>query len=267
MLTILTPTYNRIDTLPRLYQSLLAQRNRNFEWLIVDDGSTDDTASWVAALEHEADFPIRLIRQDNGGKHVALNTGVVAAHGDWVFIVDSDDLLTNDATQVVADALGNIAGQQSVVGLCFRRGDLNGRLLGRECHDMPMPFASTPTRVGRMVQGDLAYIFHRDTMALLPFPVISGEKFVPELYIWNKISDQGQIWFYLDRIVYWCEYLDDGYTRNFAQHLKRHPRGFLLFYWAQIAREPHWLGKIKAMVRSTQCLIYCLCKTSHGGRE
>ena len=237
MLTILTPTWNRRRTLPRLYDSLKAQGRRDFEWLIVDDGSTDDTAAWVESCHGTAHFPVRLLRQDNGGKHVALNTGVAAAHGEWIFIVDSDDLLTGDALEVVAAAVDSVVDNPDVVGLCFRRAGLDGRLLGRPCEDAAVPLVSTPTEVGRRVRGDRAYIFRRDVMARLPFPVIPGEKFVPELYIWNKIGDQGQIWFYLDRAIYLCEYLDDGYTRNFSAHLKRSPRGFLLFYAAQVGRE------------------------------
>lgn len=256
MLTVLTPTYNRRHTLPRLYESLLGQTDQNFEWLIVDDGSTDDTAQWARLCAAAAGFPVRLVQQANGGKHVALNAGVAAAHGDWVFIVDSDDLPTSDAIEVITGALGAAAGDENVVGVCFRKADLSGCMLGRECCDAPVPFIGTPTGVGRLVGGDLAYVFRCDIMAQTPFPVIPGEKFVPELYIWNKIGDQGEVWFYLDRVVYLCEYLDDGYTRNFAEHLKRNPRGFLLFYAAQIIREPQWADKLKALVRSVQCLAY-----------
>jgi len=262
MLTILTPTYERRHTLPRLYESLCAQGRRDFEWLLVDDGSTDGTEAWVEALGTQAGFPIRILRQENGGKHVALNTGVQAAQGEWVFIVDSDDWLTPDAIERVADALAD-AGRapQCVAGVCFRRAGPDGRLLGEPCAG-PVPFIGTPSQVGRMVRGDLAYVFRRDIMASLPFPVIPGEKFVPELYIWNRIGDRGQIRFYLDRAIYVCEYLDDGYTRNFRAHLRRSPGGFLLFYAAQIGREPHWAGKIKAAIRSLQCLAYCAAKAA-----
>jgi glycosyltransferase involved in cell wall biosynthesis len=258
MLTVLTPSYNRRHTLPRLHASLQAQPGGGFEWLVVDDGSTDGTAEWVRSLP-VGDFSIRLIEQANGGKHVALNTGVAAARGDWVFIVDSDDVLTEDAVEVVATAV-EAAGRtgRDVAGLCFRKADLDGRLLGREWRAEVVPLVGTPTRVGRLVDGDLAYAWRRDIMVQLPFPVIRGEKFVPELYIWNKLADRGEVWFYLDRVVTLCEYLDDGYTRNFGEHLRRNPRGFLLFYAAQIAREPRWVGKVKALVRSAQCMLYCV---------
>lgn len=258
MLTILTPTYNRRHTLPRLYESLLCQSGRDFEWLVVDDGSTDETAAWVETHCTQTDFPVRLVRQSNGGKHVALNTGVAHARGNWIFVVDSDDALTPDAVAVVAAAMASAGGEPDIVGVCFRKADMGGHVLGRPCDDAPVRLVGTPTAIGRMVQGELAYVFRRDIMAATPFPVIEGEKFVPDLYAWNLIGDQGDIWFYLGRAVYRCEYLEDGYTRNFTAHLRRNPRGFFMFYAAQIAREPQVVDKLKAVVRSIQCLAYRL---------
>lgn len=269
MLTILTPTYNRVRTLPALYESLRAQTCLEFEWLVVDDGSTDDTAAWLRSCQAEnSPFAIRSLSQTNGGKHVALNTGVRAARGDWIFIVDSDDCLTPDAVECMMDAVAQASeAPQCVAGVCFRKADQDGRLQGLPCEDAPSPFVGTPSQVGRMVRGDLAYAFRRDVMAELPFPVIPGERFVPELYIWNKIGDRGAIRFYLDRAIYVCEYLDDGYTRNFHAHLRRNPGGFLLFYSAQIGREPRWLDKLKAGIRSVQCLVYCAAKAADERRR
>lgn len=269
MLTILTPTYNRCRTLPRLYESLCGQSRPDFEWLVVDDGSTDDTALWLQSCQAKSSpFSMRSLSQANGGKHVALNTGVRAARGDWIFIVDSDDYLTPDAVERVLGALDQASGApHAVSGVCFRRADPGGRLLGQPCDRGPGPFVGVPTQVGRMVRGDLAYVFRRQLMIELPFPVIPGEKFVPELYIWNRIGDRGPMWFYLGRAIYVCEYLDDGYTRNFHAHLRRNPGGFLLFYAAQIGREPRWVDKLKAGVRSVQCLAYCAAKAADERRR
>ncbi|MGB6006493.1 glycosyltransferase family 2 protein [Castellaniella sp.] len=263
MLTILTPTYNRRHTLPRLYESLCGQSRQDFEWLIVDDGSEDETESWGLACQARAEFPVRVLRQPNGGKHAAINAGVRAARGDWIFIVDSDDCLMAEAVECVAEAAD---APESVVGVCFRKADLGGRLLGQPCSATPSPWVGTPSQAGRKVQGDLAYVFRRDVMADLPFPIVPGERFVPELYIWNQIGDRGPIRFYLDRVIYLCEYLDDGYTRNFRTHLRRNPGGFLLFYAAQIGREPRWSGRIKAALRSLQCLVYCALKAAERSR-
>lgn len=265
MLTVLTPTYDRARTLPRLFDSLLRQGGADFEWLVVDDGSTDETAALVDAFAARATFPVRQVFQANGGKHVAVNTGVAHARGGWVFIVDSDDWLPDNALRVVSAALRLMKDHTSVVGLCFRKTDARGLILGDACADLPVPWDAKPTVAGRRVRGELAYVFRREAMAAAPFPVIPGEKFVPDLHAWNRIGDLGAILFYLDRAVYRCEYLEDGYTRNFSIHLRRNPWGFFLFYAGQIRREPHLVDKIKAVVRCAQCLAYRAVRRTRAG--
>ena len=94
MITILTPTFNRAHLLPRLFESLTHQTDFDFEWLVIDDGSTDGTSDLFAGNTFlSAPFPIRYYRQENGGKHCALNAGVKQAKGDFIFIADSDDWL------------------------------------------------------------------------------------------------------------------------------------------------------------------------------
>lgn len=82
LLTIFTPTYNRINELERLYSSLISQTDFRFEWLIVDDGSTDDTENMVVSWLDTSPFPIRYIKQPNSGKHVAHNHGATEASGE-----------------------------------------------------------------------------------------------------------------------------------------------------------------------------------------
>jgi glycosyltransferase involved in cell wall biosynthesis len=256
MLTVLTPTYDRVRTLPRLYDSLCRQEGIAFEWLVVDDGSHDDTAALIVSLAARSAFPVRYLSQPNGGKHVALNLGVSQAGGDWVFVVDSDDWLPDNALQVVWAALRDVADDPGVAGVCFRKTDARGYLLGRPRTDLPVPWVATPSQAGHCVGGELAYVCRRQCMAAVPFPVIVGEKFVPDQYLWNRVADQGKLLFYLDRAVYCCEYLEDGYTRNFSTHLRQNPRGFFLFYAEQVWREPSLVGKLKAVVRCAQCLLY-----------
>lgn len=256
MLTVLTPTYDRARTLPRLYDSLARQEKTDFEWLVVDDGSQDGTCELIASLASRAPFAVRYLSQSNGGKHVALNLGVSRAMGDWIFVVDSDDWLPDNALQVVEAALQDVAQDGDVAGVCFRKTDARGYLLGQLRTDLPVPWATTPTQAGRRARGELAYVCRRRCMVAAPFPVFPGENFVPDQYLWNRVADQGRMLFYLDRAVYCCEYLEDGYTRNFSTHLRRNPRGFFLFYAEQIWRDPRPVGKLKAVVRCAQCLLY-----------
>lgn len=101
MITIFTPTYNRAYTLPKLFESLQAQTSNNFEWLIVDDGSSDDTRELVEHFITKADFKITYIYQENQGKHVAINTALDKASNLYFFTVDSDDYLINNALELI----------------------------------------------------------------------------------------------------------------------------------------------------------------------
>src|SRR6478672_7236545 len=92
--SVVTATYNRAHTLGRTYESLQAQTFRDFEWIIVDDGSTDGTGSLVSGWAQESSFPIRYVSQENGGKHTALNHAVSVARGTFLASVDSDDWYT-----------------------------------------------------------------------------------------------------------------------------------------------------------------------------
>lgn len=107
MLTIFTPTFNRAHTLPRLYESLLKQTDHNFEWLIVDDGSKDDTEEIVKTFSEEH-FKIRYIKQENGGKHIATNVGLKSAQGDLFTVLDSDDWFYPDAVEFLILNLINL---------------------------------------------------------------------------------------------------------------------------------------------------------------
>lgn len=252
MITVLTPTYNRAHTLNRLYQSLLPQE-APFEWVIVDDGSSDETRELVRSLQGMAPFPIRYFYQDNGGKHAAINAGAPLSRGEWIFIVDSDDALTPDALSKVQEAVGSLP--ESTVGVCFRKAHFDGTLIGQK--ELPAePLTLSPTEAGNYFQGDLAYVFRTSSLLSHPFPVIEGERFVPELLIWNRIGEDGEILFYPLLAIYLCEYLEDGYTANFKQNLRRNPKGFALFYRDQFFRETSMLRKLKCAVRYLQCLAY-----------
>ena len=104
LVTVITPTYNRAYSLTALYQSLEEQKTGNFVWLIVDDGSTDETPALVAELKRKASFPVRSIRKENGGKHTALNVGIREIDTPLIFIVDSDDTVLPGAMALIEES-------------------------------------------------------------------------------------------------------------------------------------------------------------------
>lgn len=258
MITIMTTTYNRAYVLPRLYDSLCQQTRRDFEWLVIDDGSTDGTAELIFDYRVKSDFSINYFYKENGGKHRAINEGVVHATGEWIIIVDSDDLLTGDAVVKLYDVMNHIGSE--FVGMCFRKATLSGHIIGISGTAWNKSMVMQPIMAGHILKGDLAYVFRTNVMRECLFPEFQGEKFVPELYIWNKIADIGKIVFYVDQVIYLCEYLPDGYTSNFKKNLRSNPCGFGLFYRDQVIRDTRLFGKVKACVRSLQCILYCWLK-------
>lgn len=254
MITVFTPTFNREHTLERLFNSLKRQTCLNFEWIVVDDGSNDNTLALLESFKEEVDFDINIISQINSGKHIAINLGVKEASTNWFFIVDSDDKLASDAVKVIDDKIKELTDR--TVGVAFRKAHLDGRIIGAELSDSPYHIHATPSEASRLFAGDLAYIFKTKSLALNLFPNFQGEKFVPELYIWNKIADNGLIEFWGKEIIYLCEYMEDGYSFNFKKNLMTNPKGFSVFYKDQIFRESEIKFKIKNTIRYLQCIYY-----------
>ena len=193
MITVFTPTYNRGHLLNRLYESLIKQRYKSFEWIIVDDGSTDGTQNVVSSLilghdNLQGGFPIRYFKKENGGKHTAINLGVEYAEGELFFIADSDDFLPKDSLQIVHEEWSKIKHDDTFLGVCGIDADLNGKIIGSglpkeyiDCHAWDL----SPVY---KVTGDLKEVFRTDVLRLFPFPEIKGEKFCPEVLVWFRMA-------------------------------------------------------------------------------
>ena len=123
LLTVLTPTYNRGKYLPRIYDSLKNQTNNNFKWVVVDDGSTDDTAKIFEDIEKDNSIlDISFYHKENGGKHTAINFAMPYVDSDLVLILDSDDYLTNDAVQLISDKWQQYKNDSNICGFSFLKG-------------------------------------------------------------------------------------------------------------------------------------------------
>jgi glycosyltransferase involved in cell wall biosynthesis len=230
--TVLTPTYNRAHTLDRVYQSLRAQTCRDFEWLIVDDGSTDGTRERVEQWIGEAALTIRYLRQANGGKHVAFNRGVTAARGELIVPLDSDDACVPQALERFRFHWLAIPVPQrerfcGILCLCQNeRGELLGAPLPQDVIDGPS-FEVT-SRLRRTAEMWIAV--RTDVLRRFPFPEYPGEPFVPEALVWNRIGRR-----YLSRVVnealrtYFVD-SPDSLSRSSVRLRASSPRGTLAFY-------------------------------------
>lgn len=236
LITVFTPTYNRAYRLGALYESLCKQTFRDFEWLIVDDGSTDNTRELVEGWISENKIDIRYIAQPNGGKHRAINRGVKEAEGTLFFIVDSDDILPDDSLEVISAHYQLIKGRPGFGGLCGLKAYYDGSPVGNKPDFGVLECTNYDIRYKYKIKGDLAEVFYTDVMKEFPFPEIDGERFCPEILVWNRISSKYRI-HYFDTPVYYCEYLEDGLTASIVKVRIKSPIGACMTY-AEMVNAP-----------------------------
>ena len=248
MITVFTPTYNRGYLLNRLYQSLCRQNYKEFEWIIVDDGSLDDTSSIVNIIQDKhpcGDFSILYYKKENGGKHTAVNTGVQKAHGDLFFIADSDDVLPPNALQTVAEVWEQTKYDNSIGGICGFDGGINdGSIIGtgfpKEVHllnielsnHINIGYIDATTRDVRFklkVDGDMKEVFRTSVLREFPFPEIKGERFCPEVLVWNRIASKYKLR-HIDKIIYLVEYQQDGITSAITRIRMNNPIASTMTY-------------------------------------
>ena len=237
MITIMTPTYNRAYILREAYDSLRKQSSFDFEWIIVDDGSTDETEEIVRVwVEEEKSFPIVYEKQANGGKHRAVNKGVSLAKYDYFLILDSDDTLVEKAVEIIHEWIAGIAGLKGFAGIAGLRGKADIAIGGT-----PQKQYIDATNLERKkygLLGDKAEIYKTEILKQYPFPEFDGENFIRESAVWDRIAKDGfKIRFY-SKIIYLCEYIADGLTKNtnestYAKNFK----GFT--YCAKLFLETH----------------------------
>ncbi len=211
LITIVTPTYNRARTLPVLYESLCRQSSKNFKWLIVDDGSTDDTENLVRTFD-TANFEIKYIRKDNGGKHTALNLAFDILDTELTFIVDSDDWLTVDAIRTIEEDWSG-CGNMNICGISYLRGYNEAEVIGDVFPQDNVIDNFITLRFNKRIGGDKAEVWRTDLLKQFRYPVFDGEKFFGESYIWVKISERNDMLF-RNKILYITEYLEGGLSKS-----------------------------------------------------
>lgn len=231
MVTVFTPTYNRAYILPKLYESLKAQTDTDFEWLIVDDGSADETEQLVGAwLKDNNKFEIHYYRQANGGKHRAINKGVQVANGRLFFIVDSDDYLTPDAIETLVKWEAQLANDdRKFCGVSGEKASIrDGKILGSANNCGEYVDATALEREKYNIYGDKAEAFYTDILKQYPFPEIEGENFITENVVWYRIANDGYLMRWYRKPIYMCEYRDDGLTRQGNKLFAKNPKGYAL---------------------------------------
>ena len=226
-ITVFTPTYNRAQLIGRLYDSLCRQSCRDFEWLVVDDGSTDNTAELFERLKKEVDFPVRYYKQENGGKHTAINTGLELARGELFFTVDSDDWLTDDALEKIVRWESELPKDGRFCGFAARLQNTAGQLSG-EVYDGDYFDGTTMDRYG-IAGGERAMVFYTGIHQKYRYPVFAGERFLTEAVAWNRMARDGYRFRFYNDVIWIYEYQPDGLTGAGMALYQRNPMGYGLW--------------------------------------
>lgn len=228
-ITVFTPTYNRAHTLPRLYESLLEQEGA-FEWLVVDDGSTDGTGALVASFAAQEKVPIRYVYKENGGKHTALNEGIRQAEREFFLCLDSDDALAPGAIEKLTDcirkeapagiiAYKSLMDSDARIGPAFPENLAEGTL-----YDLINIHGCA---------GDRTLVYRTDILAKNLIPEPTGVKFFPETYLYDRF-DESYTSVLLRQVICRCEYQQGGYSDSFRLLMIRNALAMKWFYAARI---------------------------------
>jgi len=228
-ITVFTPTYNRAYIIEKLYRSLQRQTFREFEWLIVDDGSSDNTQEVVSAWQQEKnDFVIRYYKKENGGKCRAINYGVDLAQGELFFNVDSDDYLTDDALEKVLSWVDSLPKNGKYCGVVGN--------LGTSPTETPNIPLAEPYRDASLLEryadftdhpidGERACVFFTEIQKKYKYPEFAGENFITPAVTWNRMAHDGYLVRIFDDIIWVYEYQPDGLTANVGRNFIKNPQG------------------------------------------
>lgn len=225
-LTVFTPTYNRAPLLSRVYESLRNQTCKEFIWMVIDDGSTDNTRKLVKRWQKEADIEIIYIYKENGGMHTGHNTAYANIKTPFNVCIDSDDYMPPQAVEIICREVTDIKDISEFCGIIGLDALESGEIIGTPIPDHLHKVKLNELYLLHGVKGDKKLVYKTQLMqSVPPYPEFPGEKFVPLDYKCLLLDQK----FYLkpvNSVLAIVEYQDDGSSRNILKQYRRHPRGF-----------------------------------------
>lgn len=228
-ITVFTPSYNRAKFLPRIYQSLCEQNFQGFEWIIVDDGSKDETSSIVEGLAQDSPFPIHYRYKENGGKHTAINLGVTMAVGELFFILDSDDYLCPNSLSKVWNTYLGVRGNDDFAGVAGLLVHSDGKVIGITPSQDNLDCTPVEYWTYYDLSSDKCEVLRTDVFREIPFPEVPNEKFCPEELEWCRISKKYKLR-YSKSVLAVRDYLEGGLTANIVKIRMTSPQLAMMDY-------------------------------------
>ena len=215
--SIVTTSYNRAYRLPILYESICKQVDTDFEWVIVDDGSTDDTESLVNSYIEENKVLIRYFKKENGGMNTAMNVGVNNSEGLFVFKVDSDDIILPNAIERIRyyydSGFWKENQDNKLCGLCFLNQDIKGEIIGNRFTKDLFISDYIEERVNNNIKGDKSEVIFTEVRKRFPYMEFPNEKRYPTSGVLASISKEYNMVF-INESIYIRDYQTDGITKS-----------------------------------------------------
>lgn len=262
LITIFTPSYNRAHLLRDAYESLCnldfdSDFDQSFEWLIVDDGSTDNTEDVVNGFIQEKKIPIRYFKKTNGGKHTAINLGVKEAKGELFWILDSDDSLPKHALSVVKKYWEGMDNSQTnkFAGICGYMAHHDGKVIGCPIVDAGTIVSTLEMRHKLNITGDMMEVWRTDVMREYPFPEIPNERFCSEALVWNRIATKYPLYMIPD-VIYYRDYLDGGLTDNIVKIRMKSPIASMMTYAEWFEYDIPFTDKLRSAINYWR-FVFC----------
>lgn len=227
--TVFTPTYNRAYIIQKLYKSLQNQTSKKFEWLVVDDGSSDKTYEMIKSWEiEEKEFAIRYYKQENGGKCRAINNGLAKAKGDLFFTVDSDDYLVENAIEKILEWAESLPCNKNFCGVVGNLGTTE-TFTPNKIFNSPYRDASLLERYyhnsNDIIDGERAFAFFTDIHRKYYYPEYEGENFMTPAVTWNRMASDGYVARFFNDIIWVYEYQESGLTLMGNKKFLDNPKG------------------------------------------
>ena len=227
-ISVLTSTYNRGNLLKKLYNSLVQNSNYNVDvqWLIIDDGSKDDTKNIVKDFKDENKIEIKYFYQENQGKMLAINKLVKEANGDLIIECDSDDYFTEDAFDIIKNEYQK-CDKSDIYALCFLKYDQNGNNMGNLFKNEKTTMFDLYFKEGE--NGEKALVFFADVRKKYKHELEHNEKFVTEARMYHKMDVKYKM-ICINKPIMICEYQKDGYSKNIIKQFKNNPYGYYKYF-------------------------------------
>ncbi len=252
--TILTATYNRSHLLKRLYLSIISQSYKDIEWLVIDDGSTDDTEDLIQQLILEKAIEIKYYKQSNKGKHIALNYGFNLNNNSLLIIIDSDDEFTPYGLGALIACWKCQKEKSSVAAIVGNDINRDGKIIGKRLRKESLKCTYRDFVQKYRISGDKAFLWNFEILNQFRFPEFSGEKFISEIALWEKLNSYFLV--YLNTDVFKVEYLTTGLSSNSLKLRVSNIQGTLYCYSNSLVNSSTFYFRYKNLINLMRFSIH-----------